>query len=135
RFDRGTAAPEGKILGRTQRRFQRIEMAEKSQAPAVAIGILGNRHAIAEKLALGGLQQPRHQPQQAGFAAAIRPAQQQDAPGYERKPKPCEDKPLPAPAGNRPALETLRPGLFPRYRHRREASPDGPRRQAKAKNV
>ena len=92
-------APEGEILGGGQRRFQRVEMTQEGQPPAVQFGIRREGLPTPGERPLDRPQQSRHQAQQARFSAAVRPAQHQQSTRLERKIQARENHSFPAPAG------------------------------------
>src|SRR5437667_2709846 len=80
-------------------------MCNEMQPRAVRDRIFGDRHAVPGERACEQWRQSRHQPQQARFAAAVGPGEQQRAPGCEREIEALEHQPLAAPTGEAAAFE------------------------------
>lgn len=91
--------PEGQGFARRQPRFDGILMADIVQ-PGPMRGDVGlDRLNAPEKTARGRRQQGGEEPQEAGFAAPIRPGQHERAARRQTERQACKDQALAAPAG------------------------------------
>jgi hypothetical protein len=93
-------------------------MAQEGKAAMMQFGLRRDGQPVPGQFPFDGLQQSRHQAQQARFPAAVRPAQQQQLAGPQRKIDAREDHPLAALASEIAAGEGRRRWILSRLIHR-----------------